>query len=110
MTIKCRNEGLGVFNTLQRLGIPSRFVYFASENHWVSLKSTPALMTKARDSPSAFGSQVLEPHNGVRWHEEVLKWIDEWTSEEATGNKEVVATPSENAAKSGYDVAYSAPL
>lgn len=28
-------EGLGVFNTLQRLGIPSRFVYFESENHWV---------------------------------------------------------------------------
>lgn len=47
-------------HSLQRLGVPSRFVYFASENHW-----------------------VLEAHNGVRWHEEVLKWMDEWTSEES---------------------------
>merc|ERR1712230_16465 len=51
------SEGLGVFNTLQRLGIPSRLVYFEEENHW-----------------------VLKPANSLRWHEEVIKWIDEWTS------------------------------
>lgn len=33
------SEGLGVFNTLQRLGVPSRFVYFESENHWVLVSS-----------------------------------------------------------------------
>jgi dipeptidyl aminopeptidase/acylaminoacyl peptidase len=44
---------------LQRLNIPSRFVYFESENHW-----------------------VLKPQNSLRWHEEVFKWIGEWTGEE----------------------------
>ncbi|ORY64736.1 Alpha/Beta hydrolase protein [Leucosporidium creatinivorum] len=82
-------EGIGVFNTLQRLGIPSRFVYFESENHW-----------------------VLEPHNGVRWHEEVFKWIDEWTSEDSVAavksaefEKEVPS--SAEVRKSGYEVSYS---
>ena len=28
-------QALGVFNTLQSLNIPSRLVYFDSENHWV---------------------------------------------------------------------------
>ncbi|KDE07441.1 hypothetical protein MVLG_02307 [Microbotryum lychnidis-dioicae p1A1 Lamole] len=52
-------EGLAVFNTLQRLGVPSRLVYFESENHW-----------------------VMAPHNSRRWHEEVFKWLDQWTSDE----------------------------
>ncbi|SCV70321.1 BQ2448_1715 [Microbotryum intermedium] len=52
-------EGLAVFNTLQRLGVPSRLVYFESENHW-----------------------VMAPHNSRRWHEEVFKWLDHWTSDE----------------------------
>ncbi|KAK4701312.1 hypothetical protein P7C70_g4920, partial [Phenoliferia sp. Uapishka_3] len=80
--------GLGVFNTfvvitafkgefeansctscsLQRLGVPSRFVYFGSENHW-----------------------VLEPHNGVAWHKEVFRWIDEWTAEDDEATAEVKA-------------------
>lgn len=51
-------EGLAMFNTLQRLGVPSRFVVFPSENHW-----------------------VLSPHNSVKWHEQVLGWIGEWTAE-----------------------------
>ncbi|GAA6059975.1 hypothetical protein JCM10212_001324 [Sporobolomyces blumeae] len=51
------SEGLGVFNTLQRLGIPSRLVVFPSENHW-----------------------DLTPQNNVRWHEEVFRWIGQWTN------------------------------
>ncbi|GAA5982493.1 hypothetical protein JCM11641_006133 [Rhodosporidiobolus odoratus] len=50
-------EGLGVFNTLQRLNIPSRLLIFPSENHW-----------------------VLNPRNSNRWHEEVFRWLDEWTA------------------------------
>ncbi|GAA5893451.1 hypothetical protein JCM5296_007461, partial [Sporobolomyces johnsonii] len=50
-------EGLGVFNTLQRLGIPSRLLIFPSENHW-----------------------VLSPYNSAKWHDEVFRWIDEWTA------------------------------
>ncbi|GAA5879701.1 hypothetical protein JCM16303_004137 [Sporobolomyces ruberrimus] len=53
------SEGLGVFNTLQRLGIPSRLLIFPSENHW-----------------------VLNPHNSLHWHEEVFRFIGEFTHTE----------------------------
>ncbi|GAA5860941.1 hypothetical protein JCM3774_003195 [Rhodotorula dairenensis] len=48
-------ESLGVFNTLQRLNIPSRLLIFPSENHF-----------------------VLNPLNSIKWSEEVFRWIDEW--------------------------------
>lgn len=51
------SEGLGVFNTLQRLGIPSRLLIFPSENHW-----------------------VLNPRNSLKWHEEVFRFIGEFTN------------------------------
>ena len=51
-------EGMAAFTALQRQGIPSRFLYFPDENHW-----------------------VLKPHNSIRWHEEVLSWLDRWTAE-----------------------------
>jgi dipeptidyl aminopeptidase/acylaminoacyl peptidase len=50
------SEGLGTFTALQRRGIPSRFLYFPDENHW-----------------------VLKPANSVQWHETVLGWLSEWT-------------------------------
>jgi dipeptidyl aminopeptidase/acylaminoacyl peptidase len=49
-------QGLGTFNALQRRGIPSKFLYFPDENHW-----------------------VLKPANSVLWHETVLGWLDQWT-------------------------------
>ena len=49
-------QGLGAFNALQRLGVPSRFLYFPDENHW-----------------------VLKPANSVLWHETVLDWLGSWT-------------------------------
>ncbi len=49
-------QGIATFTALQRRGIPSRFVYFPDENHW-----------------------VLKPANSKRWHEEVLSWIDKFT-------------------------------
>jgi dipeptidyl aminopeptidase/acylaminoacyl peptidase len=48
-------HGMGTFNLLQRRGIPSRFLYFPDENHW-----------------------VLKPANSVQWHNEVQAWIDRW--------------------------------
>ncbi|KAK3814264.1 MAG: Alpha/Beta hydrolase protein [Benniella sp.] len=51
-------EGLSTFTVLQRKGIPSRFVYFPDENHW-----------------------VLKAANSLRWHDEVLGWIKKWTAE-----------------------------
>lgn len=50
-------EGIATFTALQRRGIPSRFLYFPDENHW-----------------------VLKPANSIRWHEEVLSWLDRWTA------------------------------
>ncbi|WVQ79967.1 hypothetical protein IAT38_002068 [Cryptococcus sp. DSM 104549] len=49
------SQGLGAFTALQTQGIPSRFLYFPDENHW-----------------------VLKPHNSIKWHYEVLRWLHEW--------------------------------
>ncbi len=48
--------GLGTFNACQRLGIPSKFLYFPDESHWVQ-----------------------KPQNSIQWHDEVIGWLDRWT-------------------------------
>jgi dipeptidyl aminopeptidase/acylaminoacyl peptidase len=48
-------QGISSFNVLQRRGIPSRFLYYPDENHW-----------------------VLKPANSIQWHETVLGWLDRW--------------------------------
>ena len=50
------SEGLSVFTALQVRGVPSRFVHFYEENHW-----------------------VLRRENSIKWYEEVLGWLDKWT-------------------------------
>lgn len=49
-------HGIGAFTALQRQGIPSQFLFFPDENHW-----------------------VLSPANGIQWHETVLAWMERWT-------------------------------
>ncbi|ORY00217.1 S9C family peptidase [Basidiobolus meristosporus CBS 931.73] len=49
-------EGLSTFTALQRQNIPSRLLYFPDESHWVT-----------------------KPANSLRWHHEVLDWINRWT-------------------------------
>ncbi|GMU36850.1 MAG: peptidase S9 [Phycisphaerae bacterium] len=51
----CDTHGIGAFNALQRKGIPSKFLHFPDENHW-----------------------VLKPHNSILWHETVIGWLDQW--------------------------------
>lgn len=51
-------QGMSTFTALQRRGIPSKFLYFPDENHW-----------------------VLKPANSILWHETVLGWLDQWTKE-----------------------------
>ena len=51
-------EGIATFTALQRKGVPSKFLYFPEENHW-----------------------VLKAQNSVQWHDEVLGWLDQWTAE-----------------------------
>jgi dipeptidyl aminopeptidase/acylaminoacyl peptidase len=48
-------QGLSTFTALQRLGIPSKLLYFPDENHW-----------------------VLKPANSIQWHETVLEWLGRW--------------------------------
>ncbi len=49
-------QGLGAFDALQRKGVPSQFLFFPDENHW-----------------------VLKPRNSVQWHETVEAWLKRWT-------------------------------
>lgn len=49
------SEGLGVFTALQRRSIPSKFVHFSTENHW-----------------------VLDSYNSIQWYKEVLEWLDKY--------------------------------
>jgi dipeptidyl aminopeptidase/acylaminoacyl peptidase len=49
------NQGIATFTTLQRRNIPSEFLYFPDENHW-----------------------VLKPANSLLWHQTVLGWLDRW--------------------------------
>jgi dipeptidyl aminopeptidase/acylaminoacyl peptidase len=49
------DQGLGAFTAAQRRGVPSEFLYFASENHW-----------------------VLKPQNSVQWYDTVGAWMKRW--------------------------------
>ncbi|MBA8884165.1 alpha/beta hydrolase family protein [Dokdonella fugitiva] len=53
-------QGLAAFTALQRRGIPSEFLRFPDENHW-----------------------VLKPHNSVLWHDTVNAWLKRWTAQDA---------------------------
>jgi dipeptidyl aminopeptidase/acylaminoacyl peptidase len=48
-------QGLSSFTALQRRGVPSQFLYFPDESHW-----------------------VLKPANSIQWHETVLGWLARW--------------------------------
>jgi len=48
-------EGHQLFTTLQRLGVPSRFINFPDEGHW-----------------------VLKPRNSEFWHKEVFAWLQKY--------------------------------
>ena len=50
------SQGLGAFTALQRQGIPSEFLRFPDETHWVA-----------------------KPHNSVQWHNTVMAWLKRWT-------------------------------
>lgn len=46
------SEGVAMFQALQMMGVPSRFLYFPDEGHW-----------------------VMKPANAQVWYDEILKWI-----------------------------------
>ena len=51
-------QGVAAFTAAQRRGIPSEFLYFPDENHW-----------------------VLKPQNSVLWHDTVIGWLKKWTAQ-----------------------------
>jgi dipeptidyl aminopeptidase/acylaminoacyl peptidase len=53
-------QGLAAFTALQRRGIPSEFLTYPDENHWVQ-----------------------KPHNSVEWHDTVNAWLKRWTTDKA---------------------------
>ncbi len=48
-------QGMEAFNAAQLQGIPSRFLSFPDENHW-----------------------VLQPQNSILWQREFFRWLDHW--------------------------------
>jgi dipeptidyl aminopeptidase/acylaminoacyl peptidase len=50
------SEGYQLFTTLQRLGVPSKMLYFPDEGHWVG-----------------------KPQNSQLWYKTVNDWVDQWT-------------------------------
>jgi dipeptidyl aminopeptidase/acylaminoacyl peptidase len=75
------SEGFQLFTALQRLGVPSRMLYFPDEGHW-----------------------VLKPQNSQLWYQEVGDWCDRWTkaSEYGAGRVEArvpVVAPAAPAAR-----------
>jgi dipeptidyl aminopeptidase/acylaminoacyl peptidase len=50
------SEGFQLFDTLQRLKVPSKMLYFPDEGHW-----------------------VLKPQNSQLWWKTVNDWVDQWT-------------------------------
>jgi dipeptidyl aminopeptidase/acylaminoacyl peptidase len=50
------SEGFQLFTTLQRLGVPSKMLFFPDEGHW-----------------------VLKPQNSQLWYKTVNDWVDQWT-------------------------------
>ncbi|MGZ5243797.1 MAG: prolyl oligopeptidase family serine peptidase [Bacteroidia bacterium] len=51
-------QGLEAFNAAQMKGIPSRFLYFPDENHWVS-----------------------KPQNSMLWHRVFFDWLDKYVKQ-----------------------------
>ena len=48
-------QGIAAFTAAQRKGVPSRFLYYPDENHW-----------------------VLKPQNSVAWYANVEAWMRRW--------------------------------
>jgi dipeptidyl aminopeptidase/acylaminoacyl peptidase len=55
------SEGYQLFDTLQRLKVPSKMLYFPDEGHW-----------------------VLKPQNSQLWYKTVNDWVDQWTGTAAS--------------------------
>lgn len=51
-------QGMAAFQAAQLRDVPSKFLYFPNEGHW-----------------------VLNPQNGLIWHDQFFGWLDQWLKE-----------------------------
>jgi len=58
------SEGLQLYDALQIRGVPSKFLYFPDEGHW-----------------------VMKPQNSQLWYQTVNDWVDQWTHTNAYQTK-----------------------
>jgi dipeptidyl aminopeptidase/acylaminoacyl peptidase len=70
------SEGMQLFTTLQRLGVPSEMLYFPDEGHW-----------------------VLKPQNSELWYKTVNEWCARWTANAGGGAGTKGAKPTSAGAK-----------
>jgi len=49
------SEGIAAFTALQRKGIPSKFLYFPDECHW-----------------------ILKPANSIKWYGTIFDWLEQY--------------------------------
>lgn len=52
------DQGIGAYTANQRMGVPTQYLHFADENHW-----------------------ILKPQNSVQWYGTVEAWMGKWTKE-----------------------------
>jgi dipeptidyl aminopeptidase/acylaminoacyl peptidase len=57
------SEGLDLFTSLQRVGVPSKMLYFPDEGHW-----------------------VLKPQNSQLWYKTVNDWVNQWVGKNSGGS------------------------
>ncbi len=48
-------QGMAAFQAAKLRGVPARFLYFPEEGHW-----------------------ILNPQNGLIWHDQFFGWLDQW--------------------------------
>jgi dipeptidyl aminopeptidase/acylaminoacyl peptidase len=63
-------QGMQLFTALQARGVPSQFLSFPDEGHW-----------------------VLKPANSVYWHRTVINWLTEWINRPLPADDDAVTQP-----------------
>ncbi len=63
------SEGYQLFDTLQRMKVPSKMLYFPDEGHW-----------------------ILKPQNSQLWYKTVNDWVDQWTKSRVYREMQVHST------------------
>lgn len=66
------SEGFAMFSLLQAMKIPSKFIYFPDENHW-----------------------VLKPGNSIYWYNNVLDWLKYWVKPDEADYQKLRKSESE---------------